>query len=142
MEWSMRAVSLILIAATGLSACSANMNGPVQRTPKQEAQLRRALAGKVAQRPVDCLPSYRSSDMEVIDDNTLLFHDGSSRVYVQSPRGGCAPIGGGHYTLVTNLVGSTSLCRGDISRVVDLQAGMTVGSCSMSEFIPYVRPRR
>lgn len=137
----MRALSLTLLAATGLAACSANMDGPVGRTPRQEAQLRRALAGKVPQRPVDCLPTYRSSDMEVIDDRTILFHDGSSRVYVQSPQGGCAPIGSGHYTLVTDLHGSSSLCRGDISRVVDLQAGMTVGSCAMNSFIPYVRPR-
>lgn len=138
----MRALSLILLAATALSACSANMDGPVQRTPRQEAQLRRALADKVPQRPVTCLPTYRSADMEVIDDNTLLFHDGASRVYVQSPRGGCAPIGSGHYTLVTELRGTGTLCQGDIARVVDLQSHATLGSCSMDQFIPYERPRR
>ncbi len=137
----MRRLSLTLLAVAGLSACSFNLAPPPQRTARQEDILRRALAGKVAQKPVDCLPTYRSSDMEVVDDYTILFHDGSNRVYVQSPQGGCHPLGSGHYTLVTQLRGSSSLCRGDISRVVDLQGVGPVGSCAMSEFIPYERPR-
>ncbi|MCA1653804.1 MAG: hypothetical protein LC656_06385 [Sphingomonadales bacterium] len=137
----MRRLSFIILAVGGLAACSASVTQPIQRSARQEDQLRRALAGKVAQAPVDCLPTYRSADMEVVDDNTILFHDGANRVYVQSPRGGCAPIGSGHYTLVTHLYGSGQLCRGDISQVVDLPVGFTVGSCSMSEFIPYVKPR-
>ena len=136
----MRRLPVIILAAAGLAACSANEMQPMQRSAKQEDQLRRALTGKVAQRPVDCLPTYRSSDMEVVDDHTILFHDGRNRVYLQSPRGGCSPLGSGNYTLVTTLHGS-SLCRGDISRVVDLTGGFTVGSCAMSDFIPYVTPR-
>ena len=139
----MRRLSLPILAAAGLAACSANMAQPEQRTARQEDILRRALASKVAQRPVDCLPSYRQSDMEVVDNDTILFHDGSSRVYVQRPQGGCSPLGAGHYTLVTNIHGpSGSLCRGDISRVVDLTGGFTVGSCAMNEFVPYERPGR
>lgn len=139
-ESTMRRSSILLLTAA-LGACSTNMGPPEQRTARQEDQLRRALAGKVAQAPVDCLPTYRSADMEVVDNYTILFRDGANRVFVQSPRGGCAPLGSGHYTLVTNLHNG-QLCRGDISRVVDLPAGMTVGSCSMDSFIPYVTPHR
>lgn len=139
----MRRLALIMLSAGGLAACSANLAQPYQRTARQENELRQALAGKVAMRPVDCLPTFRSADMQVIDDNTLLFHDGGNRVFVQLPSGGCAPIGSGHYTLVTNIIGSSRLCRGDISRVVDLTGGgFTVGSCAMNEFVPYERPRR
>ena len=137
----MRVLAPLIVTSLTLAGCTGSMAAPEQRTSKQEIQLRKALAGKVAGKPVDCLPTYRSSDMEVIDDNTILFHDGSNRVFVQSPRGGCSPLGSGHYTLVTTLRGSSSLCRGDISRVVDLSAGMTVGSCSMDSFIPYVKPK-
>jgi hypothetical protein len=134
--------SLLLLCATAsLGACSANMMQPDRSSPRQQQRLSRALAGKVAQAPVDCLPTYRSADMEVISDNTILFHDGRNRVFVQNPPGGCSPIGSGHYTLVTKSFG-TQLCRGDISRVVDLAAGMTVGSCAMGSFTPYVTPRR
>ena len=137
----MRRLFPLLAAPLALAACSANMAEPPQRSARQEDTLRRALAGKVAQAPVSCLPSYRQADMEVVDDYTILFHDGSNRVYVQAPQGGCSPIGSGHYTLVTELRGNSTLCRGDISRVVDLPNGFTVGSCAMSDFIPYVKPR-
>lgn len=137
----MRVLAPLMIATLAVGGCTGTMAAPEQRTAKQEIQLRKALAGKVAQKPVDCLPTYRSSDMEVVDDHTILFHDGGNRVYLQSPRGGCSPLGNGNYTLVTVLHGSGSLCRGDISRVVDLPAGMTVGSCAMDSFIPYVKPK-
>lgn len=133
----------ILLATAALSGCYANMGPAADRGAAEQQALRRALAGKVAGRPVSCLPAYRQSDMQVIDDYTILFHDGSNRVYVQSPAGGCRPLGSGHYTLVTNIHGPTgSLCSGDISRVVDISgSGMTVGSCAMSDFVPYETPR-
>ena len=135
-----RLVPLIL-AVTSLAGCTAGMAGPQPRNLRAENELREALAGKVAGRPVDCLQSGRSGDMRVIDDNTILFRDGR-RTYVQAPRGGCAPLGSGHYTLVTHSFGGMGLCRGDIARVVDLQNGFTVGSCSLDSFVPFERPRK
>ncbi|GAC1579610.1 MAG: hypothetical protein NVS3B5_12840 [Sphingomicrobium sp.] len=135
-----RLASILTLAAT-LGGCASTVEQPYQRTARQENDLGRALAGKVAGRPVDCLQSFRSGDMQVIDDNTILFRDGS-RTYVQSPIGGCAPLGSGHYTLVTRSFGGSGLCRGDIARVVDLTGGgMTVGSCSLNSFVPFERPR-
>ncbi len=131
----------LFLAVASLAGCTAGMAGPQPRNLRAENELHQALAGKVAGRPVDCLPTYRSSDMQVIDDNTILFRDGR-RTYVQAPRGGCAPLGSGHYTLVTHSFGGMGLCRGDIARVVDLQNGFTVGSCSFDEFVPFERPRR
>ncbi len=137
----MRRLATIVLCASGLAACTANMAGPEPRNLRAENELHQALAGKVAGRPVDCLPTYRSSDMQVIDDNTILFRDGR-RTYLQAPRGGCSPIGSGNYTLVTHSFGGSGLCRGDIAQVVDLQNGFTVGSCSLDEFVPFERPRR
>ena len=137
----MQRLLTLIVAPLALAACSTEMAGPVQRTSKQEAMMRRELAGKVPGKPVSCLPSYRAGDMTIVDDNTILFRDGR-RTYVQSPRGGCAPLGSGNYTLVTKSFGGSGLCRGDIARVVDLQGGgMTVGSCSFDDFVPYDRPR-
>ena len=136
----MRRLATIAFAAAGLAACTADMGQPLQRGARQEAELRQALAGKIAGKPVDCLQSTNSGNMQIIDDNTILFHDGR-RTYVQAPRGGCSPLGSGHYTLVTKSFGGMGLCRGDIARVVDLPNGMTVGSCSLDSFIPYEKPR-
>ena len=127
----MRVLALAPLAL--LAACGPIV--PDVRTAKAQTELTRALAGKVAGKAVNCLPQYRSSDMTVIDGNTILFRDGKT-VYRNDPVGGCSPLGGGGYALVTR-TSLGSLCSGDIATVLDTSAGMTVGSCSLSEFIPY-----
>ena len=134
----MRVISLLL-AGAALASCT---TAPEQtaRSPDKQVELAQLLAGKVAQKPVTCLPHYRSDDMRVIDDNTVAFRDGSHRTYVAHLNGGCNNLGMGSYALVTLLHGSPDLCSGQIARVVDTANGMTVGSCSFEEFTPYVRP--
>lgn len=77
--------------------------------------------------------------MQVVDDWTILFRDGGT-VYVQNPRGGCPGIGSGRNTLVTRLWGSSQLCDGDISQLVDLSTGSSGGACVLSPFVPYRKP--
>lgn len=138
----MRTAIAALLSAATLASCTSYAEQPVQRTARHEADLRRELAGKIPGKPVDCLQSTRSNNMQIIDDRTILFHDGST-VYVQSPSGGCSPLGSGGYTLVTHSYGGMGLCRGDIARVVDLTGGgFPVGSCALNEFVPYEKPRR
>jgi hypothetical protein len=133
----MRPAAIILIAAAA-SACAASA-ATEPRTAKAETRLQKALAGKVAGAPVKCLPSYRSNDMTIIDDNTILYRDGRNRVYRNDPPGGCSPMGNPGYTLVTRPLTGQS-CRGDIVRVVDLTSRMTVGSCSLGDFVVYQTP--
>ena len=127
----------ILMVATALGALSACQTAPepAMRSADKQATYERLLAGKVAGAPQSCLPSYRSDQMTVIDDNTILFKDGGT-VYVNHPPGGCNMLGRGHYALVTRTTGS-QLCSGDIARVTDVSTGTTVGSCSIGEFVPY-----
>jgi hypothetical protein len=137
-RFAMRGMSLLLAAAAILAGCSTSPEPP--RTARAEQELSRALEGKVAQRPVSCLQTYRSGDMTVIDDGTILFRQGRT-IYRNDLNGGsCNQLGRGHYTLVTKQYGS-GLCRGDIAQVVDLTSGVTVGSCSMGDFVPYTTPR-
>lgn len=136
-------VALRLLAATSvmtlLCACAGQPMGP-DRNPGGNARLAEALAGKVAGRPVSCLPHYRNSQMEVIDSETILFRDGRTS-YVQHTRGGCYPYGQrAGYALVTKQVGSLGICRGDIAQVIDTSSGMFAGSCSFNDFIPYRAP--
>ncbi len=136
----MRAMSLLIVSAS-LAACTTAPQ-PVTRSAKAEAHLQKILAGKVAGPSVTCLPSYRSNDMVVIDDNTILFRDGSRRVYRNDlVGGGCTRIGSGFYALVTRTFGGFGLCRGDIARVMDVQNGITVGTCVIGDFVPYTPPR-
>jgi hypothetical protein len=133
----MRCMSLLLLTAA-LGACT---TGPQPgRSAEAEAHLQQLLAGKVAARPVSCLAHYRSNDMVVIDDGTVVFKNGRT-VYRNDFQGGsCDQLGRGHYALVTRTSGG-GLCRGDIAEVRDLSAGITVGSCVLGDFVPYATPR-
>lgn len=131
--------NLILgLAAAVLAACSTT---PVQetRSPRAQKELADALAGRVPGKPVTCLPSHRSNDMQIIDDWTILFKDGRT-IYVQNPRGGCPGIGSRRNVLVTRLFGTNQLCSGDISHLFDPTSGIGGGSCVFSEFVPYTKP--
>jgi hypothetical protein len=135
----MRRISLLLLSAAAAS-CTTAPPSPT-RTAQSQAQLQQLIAGKAAEKPISCLPSYNANDMVVIDENTVAFKSGSSRVYVAHMNGPCTNLGGaGNYALLTRNTGGLGLCSGDIAHVVDTSAGMTVGSCSFGEFIPYVRP--
>ena len=131
-----------MIAVSGAALLASCSTAPVQetRSPRAERQLAAALAGRTAQPPVRCLPSYRTTQMEVVDDWTILYKDGRT-TYVQNPRGGCRGLGIGGYTMVTRQFGTNQICDGDFSQLVDLRTGMNGGSCVFGPFTPYTKPR-
>jgi hypothetical protein len=135
----MRRISLLLIGGA-LVACTTTAAQQPIRSVKAQKQYEELLAGKVAGPPISCLPTYHQDDMVVIDERTVAFRTGRSRVYVNHMQGGCTNLGG-PYALVTRSFGSAQLCRGDIGQVVDLTNHFTVGSCVFGDFIPYTRPR-
>ena len=131
----MRGLTIALIASA-LAACTTAPE-PMSRSAEAEAHLSKLLAGKTAGRPVNCLSTFRSGNMVVIDDNTVVFRDSARRVYRNDFNGGtCNRLGTGSYALVTKST-STSLCSGDIAQVVDVANGFTVGSCVLGDFVPY-----
>ncbi|HZU51179.1 MAG TPA: hypothetical protein VE968_04810 [Sphingomicrobium sp.] len=135
----MRTISVILAGAV-LASCTAVPPAPT-RSAEAQRDYALALAGKVPEAPISCLPSYQAGDMKTIDDNTILFRQGSRRVWVAHMEGPCTGLGTGHYALVTRQFGGQGLCRGDIAQVVDTLSRMPVGSCVFGEFTPYVSSR-
>ena len=134
-----RFVALALTAAT-LSGCAYN-SAPQPRSPRAAQELDRYLAGRVAGPAQSCLPTYRSQDMVVIDENTLLFRDGANRVWRTELRGGCSGLGTPGRALLTRQFGSSQLCRGEIAQVIDTSSGgFIVGSCSFGDFVPFNGP--
>ena len=121
-----------------LAACS---TAPVQetRSPRAAKALADALEGRVAGPPERCIRNYPTTQLQVIDDWTLLYREGST-VYVQNPRGGCPGLGRGR-TLVTRQVGTSQMCDGDINQTVDLLSRTGGAACVFGPFVPYTRPR-
>ena len=132
----MRLISVLLVGAV-LASCTEDQPPPVRSAQAQD-HYTMLLAGKVAQAPMTCLPSYRANDMIRIDDDTVVFRDSSRRVYVNHMRGPCSGLASTSNALVTREYGGLGPCSGDIARVVDTASHMTVGSCAWGEFVPYV----
>jgi hypothetical protein len=128
---------ILMLAAgvIGMCACATASEPAADRSAKAQKEYDRLLAGKVAGKAESCLPTYRSNDMTIIDDDTILFRDGRT-VYVNKPLGGCMNLDRSGSALVTRNFGP-QLCRGDIATVVDNSSGTTLGSCSLGDFVPY-----
>jgi hypothetical protein len=129
---------LMLGGAAMLASCS---TGQLQETPspKDQKELADALAGRTPGPPIRCIRNYQTTQMQVIDDWTILFRDGST-IYVQNPRGGCPGLANGGYTLVTRSFGTNDLCDGDFNQMVDLVSKSPGGACIFGPFVPYNRP--
>lgn len=131
-------IKLPMIAAlcAAALATSSSAIGHSDQSPAAAAKLAKALAGRTAGPAVRCVSGFRSSDMKVIDDQTILFGQGKT-VYLQKPAGGCPSLRLGGYSLVSRQFGSNRACQGDINEVVDVRSGVTVGSCVFAPFVPY-----
>lgn len=127
--------TIALAAATAiLAGCS---TAPESPNPRAEQILQHHLAGKVPGPPVACLPTWRSDDMVVVDERTLIFRDSKRRVYRNTIPGGCPGLGWGHNALVFRSLTGSRLCHGEIAQVVDLTSGILAGTCALGPFVPY-----
>ena len=125
-----------VVSAAALASSSTAMS-PQPGSSKAQQELAKALAGRVAGEPVNCINDFRSQiRMTVIDDYTLLFR-GAGAVYLQKPPGGCTNISNKTNALTTRRTSTNQLCAGDISQVVQPSSGIFLGSCAFGPFVPY-----
>jgi len=128
---------LLLVGGTLIASCSTPAAQDARRD-RAAQELASALAGRTAGEPVNCVPNFRVDQMQVIDDETLLFRDGST-IYLQKTKGSCPGLASGANTLVTRSFGINQLCNGDIQRMVNLSSGIGGGSCVFGPFVPYTK---
>jgi hypothetical protein len=138
-EVEMRVIPVLMTCAV-LASCTAGPPTPLVRAPDKQAEFAQLLAGKVPQRPITCLPHYAAYDMRAIDEATVAFRDGTRRTYVMHMNPGCNNLGTGNVALVTRQVSSPNMCSGDIVTTMDTLSRMTVGSCTIGDITPFVRP--
>ena len=103
-----------------------------------EAELARALAGRVAGEPVDCIDLHRIRSSRVIV-GTAIIYDAGNVIYVNRPRNGADQLNR-FDTLVTRTP-STRLCSVDVVHTVDLATDTMTGIVFLDEFVPYRRVR-
>lgn len=96
------------------------------------------LKDRVAGDPVSCIPRTRLRRSTAASDDVLLYDDGSV-VYVNTPYLGC-PRARDNTMISRTPIGR--LCSGDIVLVQDLRINVPLGSCALSEFVPYRKVKK
>lgn len=122
-----------------LIALAALASGSAVAAPRlhPEEQLARALDGRVAGRPVNCIDTRQASS-RIIEGTAIIYKVGRT-LYVNRPRVGAEDLER-RSTLATRTI-STRLCDIDTVQLFDLQARMMTGIVFLGEFVPYRRPR-
>jgi hypothetical protein len=124
----------LLIAAVALAtpAVAAHRDTP-------EIQLQKALAGRVAGKPTNCISMSGVNSSEIIDGKAIIYRVGG-RLYVNEPRSGAESLRDDDI-LVTRMFGS-QLCSIDTVRLIDRASRFPRGFVSLGRFVPYTKVKQ
>ena len=125
-------IALLSLLAMVAAAHAAKDNSP-------EARLARALEGRVAGKPVDCLYLRDIRSSQIIDRTAILYEGRGGTYYVNRPESGAQSLSSGD-VLVTD-THSPQLCSIDIVHLYDSSSRMQNGVVGLGKFIPYDKPR-
>lgn len=127
-------VGATLIAASLLAAPTVN----ARQKLTGEQQLAKILDGRVAGKPVSCIPLNQTHNTQVIDKTAIVYRIGST-YYVNRPNN--AESLDSDDILVTKLY-SSQLCRLDTVQLRDRTTpNMWNGFVGLQDFVPYTKPK-
>lgn len=126
----------IAIATTAALLGTAPVVAKPKLTPQQE--LERLIAGRVAGKPVHCIPNFDTREMRILNKTAIVYGRGDT-IWVNVPRN-AADLDDDDI-LVTNPTGS-QLCNLDIVRTIDRVSHFPSGSISLGDFVPYRKPAK
>ena len=114
--------------------------GAAQAKPvDHEAELARAIAGRVAGPPVDCIDMHRVLGSHIIPGVAIVYDTGGT-LYVNRPRAGADTMD--QWDIMVNRLYSSELCSIDTVQLVDQGSHMYSGTVFLGEFVPYRRAPR
>ena len=102
-----------------------------------EARLAKALDGRVAGKPVDCIPLHQIQSSEIFEKTGILYKVGKVW-YLNRPTSGATFLDSNDI-LVTD-THSPDLCSIDIVRLLDSTSRFPSGTLGLGKFVPYKKP--
>jgi hypothetical protein len=129
-------VAIAAAAALAALALPGAAMADEQPDAKGEAELAKMIEGRVAGKPVRCLPTTAMSQTTVIDKTAIVYRAGS-KLYVNRPRSGADQLDDDDI-LVTKIYGS-QLCNIDKVDLVDRTSRMWSGFVVLGDFVPYTK---
>lgn len=134
----MRVRKLASIFPVALLLATGSAQAATDRSP--EAELARAVEGRVAGKPVDCINLRDIRSSRIIDRSAIVYEVSGGTKYVNRPTSGAPSMRSG-LTLVTD-THSSRLCSIDVVRLYDSTSRMELGSVGLGKFVPYSKPPR
>ena len=106
----------------------------------REDKITKALAGRVAGQPTDCIIQHDIRSSEIIDQTAILYTMNNGTIFLNRPQSG-ANFLHRDSVLVTD-IHTSQLCSIDIVRLYDTTSRMQMGSVGLGPFVPYRKPDR
>lgn len=128
------AMRILLLAPLALVACATTADSRAE----SDAELAKALAGRVAGAPKQCLDDIQLGSPQFIGDRTLVYRQSERRYWVNTLAYACSGMRSDS-TPVFKLFGS-QVCRGDTFDMVDRSSGIRGPTCRLGDFVPYEKP--
>jgi len=104
-----------------------------------ETQIAKALDGRVAGKPTDCLVQHDIRSSRVIDRTAILYEMNNGTIYLNRPTSGAAFLDSA-YALVTN-THTSQMCSIDIVRLYDIMSHFERGTIGLGPFVARRRLR-
>ena len=122
-----------LVAALLAGGAAASASKPED----PEVRIAKALAGRVAGPPVDCLNLRDIRSSRIVDRTAILYETNGGKLYLNRPRIGADTLDWNDI-LVTD-THSSQLCSIDTVRLIDRGSGFSSGFVGLGKFVPYIR---
>lgn len=133
----MKALAIILTgAALALAGTAAMASGSGAPNPKGEARLAHMLEGRTPGKPVSCINTPRSTDMQVIDGVAVVY-DAGKTIYVARPTD--PKMLGRNDALVIDRFSPGRLCVQESMKTVDRYDHFPTGVVFLKDFVPYTK---
>jgi hypothetical protein len=126
------AMGALLVAALPASAAIGHRLDPQERMAK-------ALEGRIAGKPVDCLNLRDIRDSEIINKTGILYRTAGGAIYLNTPKAGAESLS--DWDVMVTDTHSSQLCSIDTVKMYDRTAKMLTGVVFLGDFVPYRKPR-
>lgn len=124
---------VVLAAASAALAAGATSAQAQSRAERAEAELAEMLEGRVAGEAQSCIPTVRSTRLEVMPYVGLVYDDGDTIWVARATRPN--QLRDGDIPIMHRY--GTQLCKTDVMRTIDRFANQTRGVLFLEDWVPY-----
>jgi hypothetical protein len=134
----MRNAVRLLLGSLLIAGAAAGAGAAPRLDP--EASLAKALNGRTAGAPVDCLNLRDIRSSRIIDRTAILYETNGGTIYLNRPDAGRESLDS--WDVLVTRTHMNRLCSIDVVDLYDSGARMRTGAVFLGEFVPYRKPGR